>query len=71
MNKILAIDDNELTFQHNLDNGIHIPAYEPQPTIESLSQDDDTLLRLKRWLSSPEVIQTADVTTLDKSIIFA
>lgn len=70
MKQILAIDDNELTFQRNLNNGIHIPAYEPQPTIESLSQDDDTLLRLKQWLLSPEVIQAADVTTLDKSIIF-
>lgn len=71
MKQVLAIDDNELTFQHNLNNGIHIPAYEPRATIDSLCQDDDTLLRLKRWLSSPEVIQTIDVTTLDKSVIFA
>lgn len=71
LKQILAIDDNELTFQHNLNNGIHIPAYEPRSTIESLSQDDDTLLRLKDWLLRPEVIKTVDVTTLNKSTIFS
>lgn len=70
MNQILAIDDNELTFQQNINNGIHIPAYEPRSTIESLSADDDTLLRLKEWLMRSEVIESADVTILDKSAIF-
>ena len=70
MKQILAIDDNKLTFQQNLNNGIHIPAYEPRSTIESLSKDDTTLLRLKQWLSQTEVIKSTDVTTLDKSNIF-
>lgn len=70
LSKVLVIDDNELTFQRNVDNGILIPAYEPKSNITQLTSDDQALLKLKRWLSTPEVMTASDVTTLDKSRIF-
>ena len=70
LSKILAIDDNELTFQHNVHNGIHIPAYEPKPDVIELAQDEQILIKLKDWLCTPEVMAASDVTTLNKSAIF-
>lgn len=70
LSKILVIDDNELTFQKNINNGIFIPAYEPGATIEELTEDDQALVKLREWLSRPEVINADDVTMLDKTRIF-
>lgn len=66
----LALDDNPTTFRDNLDNGILIPAYEPSPSINSMSRDDPALLQFKAWLLQPEVVNSPDVRTLDKSTIF-
>lgn len=66
----LAIDDNSTTFVNNPDNGILIPQYEPSLSINALSRDDPTLLQLKYWLLQPEVINSKDVTMLNKSTIF-
>lgn len=66
----LAIDDNALTFRHNLDNGVLIPAYEPVLNINALGRDDPSLLQLKYWLLQPEVVDARDVAVLDKSKIF-
>ena len=70
MKQILAIDDNELTFQQNVNNGILIPAYDPESTLEDLSRDDAALLQLEQWLSRSDVMNTTDVTLLDKRNIF-
>ena len=66
-----ALDDNVMTFYHNHNNGILIPAYEPSLSINALSRDDPTLLQLKYWLLLPEVANSKDVTTLDKNKIFS
>jgi hypothetical protein len=66
----LALDDNISTFRDNPDNGILIPPYEPAPSINAMSRDDPALLQLKAWLLQPEVADSPDVRTLDKSLIF-
>jgi len=69
-NNTLAIDDNLTTFANNRGNGVAIPAFEPDLNIISLSKDDPTLLQLMYWLLQPHVINSTDVTKLDKSKIF-
>lgn len=66
----LAIDDNPTTFQRNYGNGVLIPPYEPDLNINSLSQDDPSLLKLKYWLLQPEVMTSRDVSLLNKDKIF-
>lgn len=70
LQNIFALDDNINTFVYNPGNGIHIPAYDPKPTIEDIMRDDDALPRLQQWLMSPAVIRATDVTLLDKNGIF-
>ena len=72
MNKYntLAIDDNISTFSNNKCNGVIIPEYEPKLSFLSISKDDPTLLQLIYWLLNPNVLQSEDVTKLDKSKIF-
>ena len=70
MKNSLAIDDNPTTFSENEGNGILIPAYEPALSVEAMSRDDPSLLQLKSWLLQPNVINSQDVTLLDKSQIF-
>lgn len=66
----LALDDNYMTFVLNEQNGVLIPAYEPTRSIDALSRDDPTLLQFKNWLLIYEVVNSRDVTKLDKSKIF-
>lgn len=66
----LAIDDREDTFAANPGNGIQIPVYEPQPTIDGIMSDDIALQQLMEWLSLDKVKLCKDVRTLDKSDIF-
>jgi hypothetical protein len=66
----LAIDDNVMTFSENPDNGVLIPAYDPASSVNALSRDDPSLLQLKYCLLQPEVVNSRDVTTLDKNKIF-
>ena len=70
LNNTLIIDDRGTNFRSNPDNGIKIPIYSPKPNISDLMADDLALLQLQRWLLQPEVIQSSDVKTLDKSNIF-
>lgn len=67
----LAIDDNSMTFFLNHGNGVLIPAYDPSLNTNALARDDPTLLQLKYWFLQPEVVNSRDVTTLDKSKIFS
>jgi len=66
----LAIDDNNMTYIKNLGNGVLIPAYEPPLNINAMLGDDPALLQLKYWFLQPEVMNSKDVTTLDKNSIF-
>lgn len=66
----LALDDNSMTFRQNPGNGVLLPAYDPSLNIDSFSRDDPTLLQFKQWLLQPEVINSTDVTTLNKDNIF-
>lgn len=67
---ILAVDDREDTFSHNVKNGILIPAYSPDQTRESILQYDDTLLKLELWLTNNDVSNCKDVRKLNKKNIF-
>lgn len=66
----LAIDDNPSTFVKNYGNGVLIPEYDPDLSIDAFNKDDQRLLQLKYWLLQPEVINSRDVNMLDKSKIF-
>ena len=71
LDKTLIVDDRWSTFRNiNDDNGILIPPYEPESTIEDLREPDDTLLRLMYWLTSPGVVEAKDVRRLDKTHVF-
>ena len=65
----LIVDDRETVYSlDNPDNGINIPAYSPSPM--ELEMDDRAFLQLMRYMMLPEVVQSTDVRTLDKSKIF-
>jgi len=65
-----ALDDNFNTFIYNPGNGVLLPEYKPAASIAAFSRDDPTLLQFKSWLLQPEVMQSKDVTTLNKENIF-
>jgi hypothetical protein len=67
---ILALDDRESTFNCNPENGILIPLFEPQFTVSGLTRHDNALRQLMNWLLLPEVMNSDDIRTLDKSNIF-
>lgn len=66
----LGLDDLKSTYSENKGNGILIPAYEPELNERSLAADDDALLKLQDWLMLPEVMNSKDVRSLNKSNIF-
>jgi TFIIF-interacting CTD phosphatase-like protein len=71
LNHILIVDDRKKNFTLcNPRNGIRIPPFEPDLDIESLRQEDTSLLKLINFLSRPEVILSPDVRTLNKNNIF-
>lgn len=65
-----VLDDTEMTFIKNPDNGVLIPPYDPEPTIAGLNKDDKALLQFRDWLLTDEVMKATDVRTLDKTHIF-
>lgn len=68
--KTLILDDKDTTFKSNPENGILIPPYQPDISIESFRKDDDCLLRLISWLKRSDIINCDDVRKLDKTKIF-
>lgn len=66
----LHLDDWDLTYRDNKQNGVHIPKYSPDLNIKAMVKDDVALLQFMNWLQLPEVIASNDVRTLDKSKIF-
>ncbi len=70
LDKIFVIDDKTYTFENNKQNAILMPPYRINPTIESISNEDDTLLKLIDWFLRPEVVNAKDTTKLSKADIF-
>ncbi len=70
LNNTFIVDDRADTFSYNPQNGILIPVYRPEATVNSLRTDDDNLLRLKYWLLNPKVKAATDIRELNKSSIF-
>lgn len=67
----LTIDDNEYAFRNNPYNAIFIPPYNPDLTVESMSKNDPTLLQIKHWLCSSEVLHSSDIRKVPKDRIFS
>ena len=64
------IDDRIYSFAEDPENGILIPPYNPDVTVESMLTDDQALLQLMFWFSKPEVKNSDDVRKLSKREIF-
>ena len=66
-----VLDDRSETFSLNKRNGIQIPEFESDMSVEDIcNHPDDELLKLMTWLSSDEVKQSKDVRKLNKNDIF-
>jgi len=72
-----VLDDRHDTFTMNPLNGIQIPAYRPNVTLtpnilttSKISNNDQELIKLEKWLSLPEVIESTDIRKLNKAEIF-
>lgn len=68
---IFALDDYEVTFSKNKDNGLNIPPYEPEFDHNGIMEDERSLLNLMNWLNLPEVVNATDVRRLDKDGCFS
>ena len=44
LDRIIMLDDRESNFALNKSNGLVIPAYEPEPTVEGIKREDRMLL---------------------------
>lgn len=69
-NNTFFLDDRYANFLTSPGNGVTIPPYKPSPTPSGLVTQDFALLQFKNWLLRPEVMESKDVRTLDKSSIF-
>lgn len=66
-----VLDDRDDTFSLNPKNGIQIPVFESDMSIEDISGHEDiNLLKLISWLSTKEVKENSDVRKLKKDKIF-
>ena len=68
----IAIDDREDTFSLNVKNGIQIPVFESDMTIEDIAEHEDVnLLKLMAWLETKEVKNAQDIRKVRKDKIFS
>jgi hypothetical protein len=66
-----VLDDRDDTFSLNPKNGIMIPEFESDMSLEDISEhEDDAFLKLMSWLSTKEVKECNDVRKLKKTGIF-
>ena len=70
LDKIYALDDNEITFSKNKDNALHIPAYEPELNPQGIMTEEQVLPNITKWLMLPEVLATNDVRNISKDSCF-
>jgi len=67
----VIIDDRNFVFQYcNPDNGILIPSYSPDPTVQGILGDDDSFIRLLDFFSTPEFLKSKDIRKLSFDNIF-
>ena len=66
INTMLALDDYDATFSKNKDNGLHIPAYEPEFDYNGILEDERSLLNLMYWLNHSEVANSVDIRKVSK-----
>jgi len=67
-----VLDDRSETFSVNKRNGIQIPEFESDMSVEDICNHPDTeLLKLMMWLESTEVKKCKDVRKLNKKNIFS
>jgi len=66
-----VLDDREDTFSANEKNGIQIPVFETDLTIEEIAKHGDiNLIKLMAWFETKEVKNCSDITKLKKDKIF-
>lgn len=66
----LALDDRYDTFSLNVGNGIKIPNYDPDLTIDGITKEDDALVKLMSWLILVKMREQSDIRQLPKDNIF-
>lgn len=67
-NNTIIIDDNENTFKLNVGNAIHIPQFLPDITYDSLTKDENSLLKVMEFLKSDKVMNCQNICEIDKNI---
>lgn len=67
----IIIDDYPQSFANNPHNGILIPGYHPEVSVDGVRKPDDAWHRITQWFDSPAVRSSTDVTLLDKQHIFS
>lgn len=66
-----VLDDREDTFSLNKRNGVLVPEFESDMSLEDIHHHkDNNLLKLMAWLSTKEVKESTDVKKINKSNIF-
>ena len=71
LSNTFILDDRDSNFYNNEENGIKIPYYLPEVTIEGLRKDDLQLVNLQHWFNTDQVKYTNDVRKIDKKGIFS
>jgi hypothetical protein len=70
MEMMLMIDDLLPNMSRNVDNGIHIRKYKPEPNLKELAEDDLSLLVIKEWLLQYSVISSTNLQKIEKPQTF-
>lgn len=74
LHNTFLVDDKFDNSIVNIDNAVVIPPFEPESTIEgitNLEKNDNALKVLQKWFMRKEVMECDDIRTLDKTQIFA
>lgn len=74
LSKMLILDDTEITFYDNVQNGILIPKYIPsynKDPHDILRNKDDYLLKFCDWCLLNDVVNSVDVRSLNKRNVFS
>lgn len=71
VNKMMIIDDRDISFVECPNNGILIPPYEPNANANAIRVNDIALDQLKYWLLTKEVMMAGEVPKMNKKDIFS
>lgn len=67
---IVIIDDRPVSFYQDPKNGILIPAYEPNPTVEGIKAEDNALLKIMQFFNNLDTTNNIDIRKINKELIF-